>query len=852
MVKHPHISLCRLLIKIPQRYLVRHPWQGILVVLGIALGVGVMVAIDLANQNALHAYELSVESVVGSATHQIYISGQDLDEQIYVDLRRQGLLPTAAPILTTLVSVQEAGGTVFNLMGIDPLVDTQVRNYWGTSVPLNEFTALLTQPNTLLVPQALMDSRNFRIGDVLHLEIEGRPVEMKIVGSFPSSRPYQENILIADLATVQEVTGKIGRIERIDLILETTQATAQIAALRQILPAGMQIAPVTARQGAIENMTAAFRLNLSALSLLALIVGLFLIYNTMTFSVVQRRPLFGLLRSLGVTQKEIFAIVLSEAALMGMVGALLGLIIGVSLARYTVAVVSQTINDLYFTTTVRDVPLYPASLSKAFFVGLGATLLTAIPPALEAARTAPRNVISRAFLERKTRLSLNTITLAGVGLLGTGLLIMWVLHTWAGGFLGLSLVILGMAAISAFIFQKMVQLGETLLGHILGYVGKMAPRNLLRALSRTGVASMSLMVAVAVSIGMGIMIFSFRQTVITWLEQSLQGDIYISAPGFSANRLLTPIDPQVLPFVRNWPGVARADVLRSLMIDSAWGPIQLSATDNPDIGHERYFKATLGSYATLFSRFQEGWVFISEPLANRANLKVGDALQLQTPQGLHEFPIAAIYHDYASNSGIVMMWLPVYRKYWDDSAITAIGLRLKPGYDPQSVANDLQRSLPTQQRLTIRPNRVLRQEVLRVFDQTFAITSALRVLATLVAFIGIVSALLLLQLERQREFGVLRALGFSRHELWRLMILETGLMGFSAGLLAIPSGLIIALVLIQVINVRSFGWSLRFALDPSALWIGMVISLLAAILAGIFPAFRLSHLSVAETIRYDS
>jgi len=246
-----------------------------------------------------------------------------------------------------------------------------------------------------------------------------------------------------------------------------------------------------------------------------------------------------------------------------------------------------------------------------------------------------------------------------------------------------------------------------------------------------------------------------------------------------------------------------------------------------------------------------GAVLLSEPLANRLDLTSGDTVNLYTPQGEKSFPVAGVFYDYASSEGSVMMWMEHYRQIWGDYEVTSIGLRLPPASDPDQVVREIQSSLVTTQRLVIRANSALRADVLEVFDRTFAITGALQILATIVAFIGILSTLLLLQLEKQREIGILKALGLTGRELWKLTMLETGLMGLTAGLLAIPTGIALSLILIYVINLRSFGWTLQLMMSPQAFALGLIVAISAALLAGILPAMRLSRMQAADAIRYE-
>ncbi|HZU87416.1 MAG TPA: FtsX-like permease family protein, partial [Anaerolineaceae bacterium] len=757
----------RTLWNVGWRYLLRHGWQTALMVLGIVLGVAVVVAVDIANASAAQAFELSAAAISGKATHQISGGPQGLDQSLYLDLRKAHLAQAATPLVTQVVSSPQLGGQPLQLLGIDPFADVPFRSYLGRSdqVSTDDLAAFFTRPGTVLLSSTLAEQYGLALGDKFSLDVGGNLQMVSLVGVIEPadvlSRRALESLVLVDIATAQELSGKIGRLDRIDLILPAGDSAA-LTRLQDWLPSGVQLSTSQAGANALDEMTAAFRLNLTALSLLALMVGLFLIYNTMTFSVVQRRPLFGTLRCLGVTRGEVFRMVTSEAALVGMIGSVLGIGLGVLVGRSMVGMVTQTVNDLYFATTVQGVDLPLESLIKGGVMGVIATIATAFLPAWEAARVPPRAVLLRSGLEARSRSNLPWLALGGVGMLLLGALIFAIPQ--AGlyvGFGGIFVVVIGFAMLSAVGMVLMMRGLGPLLGRIFGLVGKMAPRGLVNSLSRTAVAVAALMVAVAVAVGMTLMIDSFRYTVTIWLGQTLQGDIYIHVPSFTATQPMEPIDSLVLPQLESWPGVMRVNVLRSTMMEVGGAPAIISATSNPQIGRERLYKVLEGTPEQVWVDMQGGAVLVSEPLANRMGLQVGDMLSLPTLQGAKDFPVRGIFFDYAASQGSLLIARDVYIREWQDEAVTAIDLRVAGDVSVDQVTEDLRAGLASAQTLLIRPNQALRDDVMEVFDRTFAITLAMRLFATVVAFIGVLSATLLLQLEKKNEVGVLRALGLT-------------------------------------------------------------------------------------------
>lgn len=835
------------------RYLGRRPWATALMILGVALGVAVVVAIDIANVGARRAFDLSTEALAGRATHQIAGGAQGLDEQIYTRLRVEGGLRTIAPVISDYFISPQLGGRPLQLLGLDPFADGPFRSVFGSNGPdTAALTAFLTRPGALLLSKELADRYGLATGDALTLVIDGQQRQGEVAGLLAPADGYSRQalagVVVADISTAQELTGRLGRLDRIDVILPDDEPAGR-ARIEALLPAGVKLAPASARSGTVAEMTLAFRVNLTAMSLLALVVGMFLIYNTITFSVVQRREMFGTLRCLGVTDREIFGLVLAEAALVGLVGSLLGLGLGVALGRGAVALVSQTINDLYFVSTVSGFTVPLASLLKGLVLGVAATMAAAFPPAREAARIEPRSALRRSAIEDSFLRAAPWLALAGLGLLIAGSLVLLVRSRSLNvAFAGITGVVIGLALQTPLFTRFGMQQAPRLLRPIFGPLGRMAPRDIAQSLSRTSIAIAALMVAVSVTIGVTLMIDSFRGTVQTWLQQSLQGDLYITTPGVTAADVSGTLDPAVVAAVERWPDAQQVRRLRRTLVDSPLGAMQVAAIDRLTYGPELFASAS-GPPAEMWRQVEAGAVLVSEPFANRYGLGRGSEVRLDTPQGQRTFPVVGVYYDYASSAGVVMMALPLYRNLWGDPGLTALAVDLAANVDPNASANALADSLAPLQQVLVQPNRVLRSEALIVFDRTFAITAALRLLATLVAFVGVLSALLALQLEREREMGILRALGLTVGQLAQLILLETGLMGLAAGLLAWPTGLALSVILVYVINLRAFGWTLQMQITPGPFLAALGIALLAALLAGVYPALRVGRMAVAAALR---
>ena len=357
------------------------------------------------------------------------------------------------------------------------------------------------------------------------------------------------------------------------------------------------------------------------------------------------------------------------------------------------------------------------------------------------------------------------------------------------------------------------------------------------------------MIAVAVTIAVGLMVASFRVTVVDWLTTTIRADVFISAPSLNANRLDTSLPDGVTDRIATLPGVARIRRYRSTMLPTDRTPVLQIALDVTPADYDTFLWAE-GDPATIWPAFADDAIIISEPLALKRDLHVGDTFVLQTSTGDRRVPIAGIFYDYGTELGVVMVPLDRYARWYADDSFTSLGIYLEPGVDPEAFVSAVRERVPDMA-LLVRSNASLRETSVEVLDRTFAITNVLQLLATIVAFVGILAALTAMQLERMREFGMLRALGLDPRQLWQLILTETSLMGAVAGLVAVPVGTAMALALIYVINRISFGWTLQFAMQPEIYLQAGLTAIVAAVLAGIYPAWRIARVSPAVALREE-
>jgi putative ABC transport system permease protein len=833
----------RLLTRSGWRFFARHPWQLALAIAGVALGVAVVSGVDLAAEPSRTAFDLSRQAVTGRATHQISSPSGDFDEAVFRELRVELGVRDSAPIVEGRVRLPD--GRVLTLVGVDSLSERGFRDYGTAARSSGRLEAMLTMPGSVLATPDLAREAGLG-GGGFRVVADGEVHTLHLVGELapsPTNALVLREFLFADVSTAQEVLGSIGRLSRIDLIVDAETA----ARIADRLPPGVTLGSTAARARHMQEMTRAFRINLLALSLLALLVGAFLIYSTMSFLVVQRRNVIGTLRTIGVTRRQLFAAIIRESMLVGVPGTAIGLALGWLLGQGLTELVVRTIDDLYFRLQVTGGPTDWVVFAKGAVLGLGATVLASLGPAAEASAVAPRAVLSRASLERRARRRLPALAVAAAVVAAFS---WWLFglesRSLVAGFAGMFGVIASAALLVPPATVVLMDTLSRLPPRAIGMPVRMAIRSVSASLSRTGVAVAALTVAVATVIGVGLMIGSFRASVDQWLKDSLRSDVYVNlseawyAAGGDGDALAHRLES--LPETRLVTRSART------RLSTEDGEIRLWALDTGE--GEWGLALTDGDPRSARERFRAGVaVAVSEPFSRRVGLGVGDEVRLPVGGAVVELPVAAIFRDYTSDRGVVAIHMDRYRELWGFERIGGLGLVAADGIAPDRLREAADAVIGDAAGVRVNSNSEIRAASLAIFDRTFTITRVLQLLVGIVAFLGILSALQSLQMERVREMAVLRSIGWAPGQVRRLVVAQTALLGLIAGLFAIPLGLTLAFVLVRVINLRAFAWTMSFEPDAVVLLQGVTLAIAAAFIGGLYPAWRSARRRPALDLR---
>jgi putative ABC transport system permease protein len=832
--------------------------RTILTIMGIALGVSVFVSVQMAIHSAIESFNSTVDHVSGKANLQITSFGRGFPEETFLRVKRVLGVKAATPVIQFVCKIDEPIGEPLYLLGIDIFSDQQFREYQFEESKEEDLN-FLKDPRAIAITEKLASRYGLEKGSNLRLIFGSKKVDLTITNLLKMEGPAKSlegNFGLMDIASAQEALEKVGLIDRIDLIVDKTMDFHDIeTGLKRVIPQGTEIRRPETRSGQIEKMVSAFHLNLTALSFISLVVGMFLIYNAISTSVIQRRREIGILRSVGATQAQILSLLIYEAGLIGAMGSLVGLGMGIGLAKVMLYLVSRTITALYILVKAEHLMLSPSILIQGFGLGLIASLLSAIGPAREAAKIAPREALALGTLETKVRTHLKHFSLIGIGLLLLSFFFALqkpVYQRPLFGFLSALLILLGISFLIPSITTFINRLLAPLLRFILGVEGKLASRYIQDSMARTVITIAALMTALSMLISISIMILSFRKTVDLWVEQSINGDVFVfpgsySLTGYSA---LLPIEvSRTLPSL---PGVKAVDSFRALEVEYQNQPTLIASVDGQVFLNMKVIRFTHGDPRAILNQFASGQsILVTESFSLRHQVKLGDRIRLNTPKGEKDFLVSGVFYDYSTDWGMILMEKKLYQSLWNDETFHSAGIYLQEGVSHEAFKKMIRERFSKPYQLFLVSHRELRNEILKIFDQTFTITYSLELIALIVAFLGIINSLNALIIERRRDIGIFRALGAFQRQVEKTVLIEAGMIGFFSHILGLVAGFLLSLLLIYVINKQSFGWTIQFSIPLRSLIESWVLVMVTSLGAGLIPARRAAKLEVVEPLRME-
>ena len=850
---HPVVLFARLWTWFCFRQLLAHRRRAVAVLLGIALGAAVFTSVRLATRASMDSFGRSMDAISGRADTTITRPGGRVPESIIAPLLRQRAVRAASPVLMAYVKPLREPYEPFLLIGFDPILDRDLRGWHapppqgdGSSAPLD----LISKPYTLLAGPGLARKFQLRAGTSLPVEHIGRQENFQVLSILEEEGLALADggeIALTDISTFQEFTGLFGVADRIDLMLRPDASPEERKEVEKILTPGLVMEkPSEAKESGLL-LIGAYQLNLSVLSFVSLFVGMFLVYSLVSLHVTSRRHDLAVLRSIGASSRMLFALYLAEGAFFGLMGWLCAIPLSSFITRQLLGHVSATITHLFVRVQVQHLGLEPWELAGSFAVTLAVSILAALQPAWNAMQVPPREVMWMHAAASKR--GAHTLRLAGFGALAVGLV--WPLSLLPGirgipvsGYAATFLLFTGFSLFSPWLLRLAGTYIPPLLRRLFGVPAYLGGRFIRDAGSRVAVSVGALITAMALFVSLTIMIHSFRDTVSTWVNQSISGDIFLRPRLAEFNDYRDPLPEEVVSALRNLPTPVDLLPYRRIFLRYRDFPYQFEAIDFDAFAKHASFLFVQGTTDEVIPKMKEGLgVLVSEVFSNQMGLKTGDRFRARI-EGLDvDLPVLGVTRDYRTQGGVVHYSLRHFeqltgKEAWSGVRVFLTGKNVDLESGPARLRSEiLGRCDLCSHAVDITVGRDLRRAILKIFDETFAVTTVLLLIALFVAALGITTTLTVLVLERTVQFHTLLATGASRGQVRVMLFWEALLMVLLGEMAGLCCGFVLSYLLIFVINRQSFGWTFLYGFDWVALATSVPLILATALLA-VLPAGR--------------
>jgi putative ABC transport system permease protein len=833
------------------RNLRRHWGRALVVLLGIALGAAVFTSVRLAVHASLSSFVRSMDFFAGTAQKVLVRPGGHLPEGVLPVLLAHPAVRGFSPLLTTYVRRSGAPGDSFLMIGIDPLLDQSFRK-WRIRGDREQVTErwldLIREPHTVILTEPLARELQTVSGARLRLEHTRNAAEFRVAGILlPEGLALVEGgrVALTDIATFQEFTGLHGLLDRIDLTFTAKTTARDIDDLARKLPPELELRSPSAARDSGTAMIQAYQLNLSVLSFASLFVGMFLVYSLVALNVAARRRELAILRSLGASPRTLFLLFLCEGMLFGACGWLLAIPLSSIMVKYLLHGVSQTISTLFVRVRVEGLVLSPWEIAVSLAVTIATAAVAAWQPAREAMGVPPKEAMEISPVNSRRRRSVQrlalwalTCVLAGVPLS----LLPGVAGVPLPGYLAILLLFIGFALLSPWMLERLGQWLAPPLQRRAGIPAYLAGRYLRDCGARTAISVGALITAVALFTALVVMIHSFRHTVALWVRQTVSGDLFVTTKMGQVNRFRFPIPETIVAELKRMD--AGADYVQSRRYLMNYGdlPYEFEA-----MGMETFLQH--GDFVWLQGDPQktrpmlikgEG-VLVSEVFATRTGLHLGDTFQTQIEGSRIELPVVGIVRDYRTDGGVVFYSWKHFKERFHDPQWSGVRFFFKDRpQDLEARVSALRNAIIERwgDALDMVSGKDLRESVLRIFDETFAITTVLLLIALAVAALGITTTLTVMVLERTRQLNTLLAVGGSFGQIRAMIFWEASFLVAAGELAGLACGFILSYLLVYVINRQSFGWTFLYVVDWGALAFSLPLIVLTALAAAV-PAVRM-------------
>jgi putative ABC transport system permease protein len=840
-------------------YFRKHVVRTILTTAGIVLGVAVFVGMHTANQSVMFAFNSTVDQIAGRTQLQVTAGETGFDEGVLETVQSAHTVGVAVPVIEAVVDSQIAGQGNLLVLGTDMTGDRSLRDYdleAADEAIVEDPLVFLAQADSIMLAKEFAARNGVAVNDTVTLGTVLGPRAFTVRGIMRSSglsSAFGGNLAIMDIYAAQRMFGRGRTFDRIDL---ATREDASIAdaqqELRSLLGPGFQVDVPSGRGQQFEAMTAAYGMMVNISSLFALFIGMFIIYNSFSIAVTQRRSEIGILRALGATSGQIRQLFLIESALTGLVGSIAGLGFGLLIARGIAASIGGLMKDVYGVAQRADeIATDPWLLSLALVIGLGTSIVAAFIPARQAARVDPVHALQKGKYQvlsaGESRLRL---VAAGVGA-GVSVLCLTVSDSRLIFYAGYLLVVVVALLLGPMLSLVLSRALRPVLKWIRPVEGALAADSLIQSPRRTSASVAALMLSLALVTAFAGMAQASYNSIVVWMDGALNPDLFVAPAQEVVSRTLR-FPAEMAGELGAIHGIARVQKVRDARIVFRGSPIMIVATEVQSLAETAPLPPVAGDPVEMYRRTAAGeGLMVSDNLARLRGLTIGEEIDIPAPHGVIRLPIVGIVVDYSDQQGTILMDRSLFVRYWRDDTVNIFRLYLRPGASVPDVKQAILTRYAGERQVFVLTNGELKAYILKVTDQWFGLTSVQIAVAVFVAILGIVNTLTVSIIDRRRELGVLKAVGGLSGQIRRTIWLEALTIGTLGLMLGLALGALNLYYILQIVETDIAGMRLDYVFPVSTALTLVPVILGAGFLAALWPAEAAVRGSLVEALEYE-
>ena len=840
-------------------YLRRHVLRWTLTVAGIVLGVAVYVAMNTVNASVQGAFSDTVQHIAGATQLQVTSGEFGFDESVLERVQAVPEVGIAVPAIEATVETGLPGEGSMLILGIDMTGDSSLRDYSLESADdaiIDDPLVFLAQPDSLMISREFAVRNGFQVNSKIPLHTAEGDKSFTVRGIMRSTgmnKAFGGSLAIMDIYAAQLVFGRGRRFDRIDLRARDGVTVDECRkAIEAALGPGFEVAPPSSRTEHFAALMQSYTMATQVSSLFALVVGMFIIYNSFSIAVTQRRSEIGILRALGATQKQVRGVFLLESILAGLVGSLIGAIVGMAGARALATTMGNLTEQMVgVAQRTNEVVVNPSLLVTGVIIGVATSTVAAWIPARSASAVDPVQALQKGKYQVMS-VGENRRRRGAAAILVLFSLSTFLVASWKPAFYAGYLMMIGAGLLLAptltLILARMIR---PLLRRILPVEGTLAADSLIQAPRRTSATVAALMLSLAMAMGFGGITYSMRNAIDEWMTTALNPDFFMAASANLISRSST-FPEDIGPIIEAVPGVRSVQLVRNARIMYKKVPVMVVSVESEKLKATVTREPMEGDLDEMYRLTKEGkGTIISDAFQANHQLRLGDVIELPTPSGILPLPVVGIIRDYSDMQGALFIDRDVYVRNWNDTTVNVARVYVNAGEDPDDVRQRIQIALEGRRHLVIISNAQIRDYVFQLVDRWFSMSRVQILVAVLVAVLGIINTLTVSITDRRRELGVLQAVGGLRRQVRRTIWLEALTIGSIGLILGIALGVLNIYYTLGMVRRDLGGIDLDY-LFPTPMALALVpVILFAAFVAAIGPAEAAVRGSLVEALEYE-